>query len=76
MLIEKERRMGVKIHKNKQGGFAMMELLLLLVIVAAIVGVGLYVVHQKSNSDNTLSSTTSNTTAKSPSGTTASVQQL
>ena len=67
--------MGVK-SKGKQGGFALLELVLLLVIVAAIVGVGLYVVNQKSTSDNTLSGTGSGATAKPAQGTTASVEQL
>lgn len=62
---------------NKSAGFAIMEGLLILVIVAAIAGVGAYVLHQKHNADATLSSASS-TPAQTiaPAGTTASIDQL
>lgn len=64
--------MGVRLTKS--GGFAAMEGLLVLVIVAAIVGVGYYVIHQKHSAQKTLSNSNS-APANAPAGTTASVDQ-
>jgi uncharacterized protein HemX len=67
--------MVVRLYKNKQAGFAVVEALLLIVIVAAVVGVAAFVMHQKHRADQTLTST--NTSAgNAPTGTTASVDQL
>ena len=67
--------MGVKVHKSRDG-FALVEGLLLLVIVAAIIGVGVFVTRQKHSAEKLLSS--SNTTAQSTAspGTTAHIDQL
>lgn len=63
-------------------GFAVLELLLVLVIIAGIVGVGLYVLKQKQNA-NSLAATTTSAVPASPSvahvpaaGTTAAIDQL
>jgi predicted metalloprotease len=67
--------MGVKVGGNRQAGFAVVEAVLLVVLVAAIVGVGAFVVHQKHTADTTLAST--NTSAgNAPTGTTANIDQL
>lgn len=68
--------MRSKLGENKQG-FALVEGILLLVIVAAVIGVGVYVIHQKHKSEKTLASN-SGTSAqtKAPAGSTASVDQL
>lgn len=67
-----------EIKQKKEGGIAVVELVLLLVIVAAIVGVGLYVARQKTNTESTLSTANSSNSSvpKAPQGTSASVEQL
>jgi uncharacterized protein (UPF0333 family) len=67
--------MGVQGYKDKQGGFAALEAVLILVVVLAIAGVGYYVLHSKNTADKTLSST-STTGGNAPQGTSASVDQI
>lgn len=67
--------MGGRTYKDKQAGFAVVEAVLLVVLVAAIAGIGVYVVHQKHADDKTLTSTAT-TAGNAPTGTTASVDQL
>lgn len=63
--------------QDKSAGFAVVETLLVLVILAAIVGVGMYVVRQRNNANSTLSGNgIAPTSVKAPAGTTASVSQL
>jgi len=63
--------------KLNNKGFGVLETALIIVVIAAVVGVGYYVVRQKHTAEATLSSN-SNTApqAKAPTGTTASVDQL
>ena len=67
--------MKVPLRTHKAAGFSAVEALLLLVIVGAIAGIGVYVVRQKDNANNTLSSG-SVTQNKAPAGTTGSIDQL
>lgn len=62
--------------QDKAAGFALVETVLVLIILAAIVGVGLYVARQKSNVNGTLNNSGSSTAAKAQAGTTASINQL
>lgn len=59
---------------GNQAGFSLVEPLLVLVIIAAIVGVGYYVMHQRDNGIKLGSGTTAAT--KAAAGSTASVDQL
>ncbi|HUY85365.1 MAG TPA: hypothetical protein VMU97_02510 [Candidatus Dormibacteraeota bacterium] len=64
-------------RQDKSAGFAIVETLLVLIILAAIVGVGAYVVRQKHNANSTLGSTGGTATSvKAPSGTTTGIDQL
>jgi len=67
--------MGVGMRKNGQAGFAGLEAVLLVVIVAAIVGVGAYVLHQRHVADKTLSVGTG-AAGNAPQGTTTSIDQI
>ncbi len=58
------------------GGFAAIEAVLILIIIVAVIGIGAYVLHQKSNSDKTLTTTSSEPVAKASAGTTESIDQL
>lgn len=68
----------MKLSSDKSGsaGFTLVETVLVLVILAAIVGVGVYVVRQKQNANSTLSGTSSGLRTKAPAGTSASIDQL
>lgn len=70
--------MKVSPREDRSAGFAVVEALLILVILAAIVGVGAYVVRQKHNANSTLGSGTggNSTSTKAPAGTTTSIDQL
>jgi hypothetical protein len=63
-----------------QRGFGIVEALLILVVVGAIAGIGVYVIRQKNRTDTLLSKTNTTgavSTAVTPSaGTTASIDQL
>jgi hypothetical protein len=64
-------------HKANSSGFAAVEGLLVVVMIAAIVGIGAYVVHQKNSTDKTLSSTSNSTPeAKPAAGTANSIDQI
>lgn len=63
-------------QRDKSAGFALVETVLVLVILAAIVGVGLYVARQKSNVSSTLNSSGGSSAVKAPAGTTAGINQL
>lgn len=74
--------MRVNTRKSADGGFAVIELVLVLVIVAGIVGIGVYVFKQKQNA-NDLTATTATTVptvksvAKVPAaGTSAAIDEL
>ena len=56
-------------------GFAALEALLVVVVVAAIVGLGVYVMHQKDTADKNLNSTATSKTA-APAGTAAAIDQI
>lgn len=62
--------------RTDQKGFSMVEAVLVVVIVAAIAGVGLYVMKQKQQTNKTVSSNSAATHANPPQGTSASVDQL
>jgi uncharacterized protein HemX len=71
------RFMKLASQKDKSAGFALVETVLIVVILAAIVGVGVYIMRQKQNTNSTLSSTSNGTLqAKSLTGTTANISQL
>jgi len=59
---------------NKSAGFAVVEALLIIVILAGIVGIGVYIMHQRQTTKTTASGATSQTQA--PAGTTSSIDQL
>jgi len=61
---------------RRQQGFALVESLLIIVIIALIVGVGYWVVTQRNKNNTTATSDSQTTTAKAPEGTTASIDQL
>lgn len=62
--------------KGRAQGFAVVETLLILVIIAGIVGIGAYVLRQKNNANSTLSSSTAPAVTSAPAGTTAAIDQL
>jgi len=64
--------------KNNQSGFSAVEAVLVVVIIAAIAGVGYYVMRQKQTANDNLSGATSTTkqAAVTPTGTTANIDQL
>ncbi|MDB5176238.1 MAG: hypothetical protein JWM81_1096 [Candidatus Saccharibacteria bacterium] len=72
--------MSKKILRKSSSGFALVEALLVLVIIAIIAGVGAYVLHQKNSADATLSSEAKISSSQSPtttaSGTSASIDKL
>ena len=71
--------MSATSYKENNAGFAAVEAVLLVVIVAIIGGVGAYVAQQKHTADITLNSSSSKTVpAKTPvaAGTTTSIDQL
>lgn len=63
-------------QEDKSAGFALIEMVLILVILTAIVGVGVYVMRQKQNANSTLSSNGSALRTKAQPGTAASIEQL
>ncbi len=63
--------------QDRSAGFAVVEGVLIVLIIAAIVGVGAFVMHQKNKADSTLSSTTTSaTTLSTPAGTSSSIDKL
>ncbi len=66
--------MRVRTYKNKTDGFALVEVVLLVVAVTAIAGVGVYVLHHRHGAKATLSNNAQ--TVAPAAGTTASVDQL
>lgn len=71
--------MKIKSSRQDQSGFAIVEAVLILVVIAAIAGVGYYVVNQNKQASKTLNSTASNSganTQPAAPGTTASIDQL
>lgn len=62
--------------RDKSAGFAIVETLLILIILAAIVGVGAYVVRQRNNANNTFGTGSASTAKKASDGTTARINQL
>ena len=60
---------------KRQQGFAAVETLLIVVIIAAVVGVGYWVYKQRNKNDVTATNN-SQTTVKAAAGTTSSVDQL
>lgn len=63
-------------HKDKSAGFALVETVLIVVILAAIVGVGVYIMRQRQNANSTLTSGNGTLQTKSLTGTTANIGQL
>lgn len=61
--------------RKRQEGFSAVEIVLVLVIVAAVVGVGYYVWHQGQSNQLSNNSSTPATT-KAPAGTSASIDQI
>ena len=67
--------MKVASSKDRAAGFAIVETLLILIIIAAIVGIGAYVLHQNKKASSTLSSTNNTTSNSAPAGTSAAIDQ-
>ena len=65
------------LRQPRQGGFAVVEALLVVIIIAAVIGVGYYVLHQKKQATKLVSQGSTSNAASAPvTGTTASVDQL
>ena len=64
-----------RLQKSQQG-FSAVETVLVVVILAAIVGVGYYVWHQGQSSTTLSDNGNSSKTTKAPAGTSASIDQL
>jgi cytoskeletal protein RodZ len=62
--------------RQGQGGFAMLELVVLVILVLALAGVGLYIAHKRHATTPMAATSNGQTTAAAKPGTTSSVDQI